>query len=216
MLEPFIMNHQYNMIKKQAGILQHTIKTVGDPQVVEAVRGSAESKVMEMFSDATEKQMKILERFSSLKLAEDFQQYLASLAPYLIEFPQLTEKQIRKQFSKNKKLKVPDLTTIDYHSLTYYSWLDISMNKLFIVYPYHGEIVGIEGKLTPANKKDVCCLCNGFGEVALVSAVSKARIGNSPDYYKAVGNYMCLSSEECNKRITSVANLERFIEKIIG
>lgn len=217
MVEPFIRNHQYNLIRKQTGILQQATRTVADPKVLEAVRYSAETKVLEGFPDITEPQREILERFADLKIVEDFQHYLSSLVPYLIEFPQVTEKEIKKRFPKNKKLMLPNFASFDHQHLTYMGWIDISTTKWFIVYPLKGQIVGIEGKYTLTNKKDVCSLCNGFGEVALVTAMSKSRPANaSPDYYKSVGNYMCMDSHECNKNITDVTSLERFIQSVLG
>lgn len=217
MVEPFITNHQYNFIKKQTGIVQHASNTVANPKVVEAVRYNAESKILEMFPDASDIQREMLGKISSLKVAEDFQRYLSSLAPYLVGFPLVTEKQLKKLFPKNKKLMIPDLSSIDYHHLTYLGWIDISTNKWFMVYSLKGEVVGVEGKYTITNKKDICSLCNGHGEVALVSAISKSRPANSsPDYYKAVGNYMCTDSHKCNKNITDVASLERFVQNVLG
>ncbi|RAP28442.1 hypothetical protein C2W64_04876 [Brevibacillus laterosporus] len=217
MVEPFIRNHQYNFIKKQTDILQNATLTVADLKVMEAVRYGSESKVIEEFPNATDIQKQLLEKISSLREAEDFQKYLCSLLPYLVEFPQVTEKQIKKLFPKNKKLKVPDLVTIDYHKVTYLGWINISSNKLFIVYHLKGKIVGIEGKYTIVNKKNICALCHGHGEVALFSAISKSRpVNASSDYYKAVGHYICINSHECNKRITDVTPLERFIEDVIG
>ncbi|MFM1655832.1 FusB/FusC family EF-G-binding protein [Brevibacillus sp. B_LB10_24] len=215
MIEPFIRNHQYNFIKKQADILQKA--TVSDPKVLEAVRYSAQAKVTDLFPDVTDSHRRLLESISSIKDAGDFQTYLRSLAPYLVEFPQVTEKQIKKRFPKNKKLKVPDLAAIDYHYVTYLGWIDAATNKLFIVYHLQGEVIGIEGKFTMANKKNTCALCHGHGEVALFSAVSKAKaVHSSPDYYKAIGNYICIDSQECNKRITDVTVLERFIQEVTG
>lgn len=217
MVEPFIKNHQYNFIKKQTDIVQHASRTVLDPKVIEAVKYSAESKIIQMFPKATDIQKQMLERISVLKITEEFQEYLSSLVPYLVEFPQVTEKQIKKRFPKNKKLKTPDLSMIDYHYLTYLGWIDTSTNKFFIVYNLQEEIFGVEAKYTPTNKKGICSLCNGHGEVALVSAISKSRPAkSSPDYYKAVGNYMCMNSHDCNKNITDVTNLERFIQNVIG
>ncbi|MEW9669007.1 FusB/FusC family EF-G-binding protein [Ammoniphilus sp. 3BR4] len=216
MVEPFIRNHQYNLIRKQAGILQQATRTVSDPKVLEAVRYSAESKVLEGFSEVTETQREILEKFSELKAAEDFQHYLSSLVPFLVEFPKVTEKEIKKLFAKNKKLTLPDLATLNYRHFTYIGWTDISTTKWFLVYHLRGQVVGVEGKYTLTNKKDICSLCNSFGEVALVSAMSKSRPANtSPDYYKSVGNYMCINSHACNKNITDTTSLERFIQSVI-
>ena len=50
----------------------------------------------------------------------------------------------------------------------------------------------------------------------MFSAVTKSKPANaSPDYYKAIGNYMCVNSETCNNHITDVTVLERFISDIV-
>ncbi|HJV46105.1 MAG TPA: FusB/FusC family EF-G-binding protein [Bacillota bacterium] len=217
MVEPFMRNHQYNLIKKQVGIVQRAFHTALDPKVLEAVRYSAEDKIIEAFATSTDREKQILQRISDLSEPEEFQQYLHSLEPYIVEFPNVTENQLKKLFPKNKKLKIPDLSTIEYRKLTYLGWLDISITKWFMVYRLNDQIIGIEGKYTPTNKKDVCSLCKGHGEVALVTAISKTRPANSsPDYYKAVGNYMCINSKQCNGNITDVSYLERFIQNVIG
>ncbi|MGZ9585684.1 FusB/FusC family EF-G-binding protein [Paenibacillus marinisediminis] len=217
MSAPFIRNHQYNLVKKQVGILQHACNTVSDRKVVESVRFSASSKIIEEFPDATELQRQSLEQISALKTDGDFRQYLLSLEPYLAEFAQVTDKQLKKLFPKSKKLKVPDLTAIDYRYVTYLGWTDIATNKLYIVYHLNGQLVGIEGRFTPVNRKSVCFLCNRHEEVALFSAITKSKPANaSPDYYKAIGNYMCVNSDACNKNITDIAPLEKFIHAVVG
>lgn len=211
-----IRNHQWNYIKKQIGNLQNACQTASDPKVVASVRYSVQSKIMELLSESPDIQQLLLDPIASLNTADDFREYLSSAEMHLAEFPQLTEKQIRKLFPKNKKLALPDLS-VDYRFVTYLGWVDISSTKLFIVYPLDGQVVGIEGKYTPTHKKSVCFLCNRHSETALFTAVSKARPAHaSPDYYKAVGNYMCLDSRECNKHITNVDALEKFIRSVIG
>lgn len=217
MSQPFIRNHQYNWIKKQADLLQRAIRTVSDPKVVEAVRYSAQTKLMDVFPDATELQKQMLEKLSTLQTTEEFQRYEQGLEPYLTEFAPVTEKRLQKLFPKNKKLKLPDLTAVDFRRITYLGWTDIATNKLFLVYDRNGQLVGIEGKFTPLNRSSGCFLCNRHGEAALFSAISKSRPANaSPDYYKAFGNYVCLDSDACNKNITDVAALESFISNIVG
>lgn len=217
MCEPFIRNHQYNFIKNQASLLQHALRTVADPKVLESVRYGTESKIVELFPSVTDIQKQMLERISALETADDFQKYLRAFEPYLLEFPQITAKQIQKLFPKNKKLKIPDLLMIDNRYVTYLSWIDISTNKLFMVYHVNGQFIGVEGRYTPTNKKSYCFLCNSYEELALFSAISKKRPANSsPDYYKAVGNYLCMNSHECNKNITGVSSLEKFIDTVIG
>ncbi|GIP34470.1 FusB/FusC family EF-G-binding protein [Paenibacillus sp. J2TS4] len=217
MVKPFIRNHQYNLIKKQAELLQHACNTISDPKMVEAVRYSAHAKIVEAFPHATELQKQALADISTLNTAGEFQHYLQSLEPYMMEFAQVTEKQLKKNFPKIKKLKVPDLTALDYRYVTYLGWTDIATNKMFLVYHLNGQLVGIEGRYTPTNKKSVCFVCNRHEEVALFSAISKSKPANaSPDYYKAIGNYLCVDSDICNKNITAVTALEKFVNKVMG
>jgi len=217
MTQPFIRNHQFNLIKKQTRLLHHACSTVSDPKVVDSVRASVQSRIAETFSDSASLQTLTIEKLSTLKTAEDFQNYLISLEPYLEAFEPVTDKQLRKLFPKIKKLTVPDLTEIDFRYVTYLGWTDIATNKLFIVYRRNGRLVGIEGRFTPANKKSTCFICNRVEDVALFSAITKSRPANaSPDYYKAIGNYMCVDSSVCNTNMTDVAALEKFVIAVAG
>jgi Elongation factor G-binding protein, N-terminal/FBP C-terminal treble-clef zinc-finger len=212
---PFIRNHQYNLIKKQVGQLQHACNNGADPKVIEAVEFNALCKISDSFPELTDLQKHTLEKFVGLRKTEEFQQYFFSLEPYLEAFSQVTGKQIQKLFPKNKKLKTPNLNVIDHHKISYLGWVDIATQKLFIVYHLNGQTVGIQGRYTPASK-GVCFLCNGIGDVALFSAITKYKPANaSPDYYKAIGNYMCVDSDECNKKITEVTVLEKFLHDVL-
>lgn len=154
---PFIRNHQYNFIKKQTDFLLKTLRTVADRRVLETVRYRSSLNVVEAFSTLSDSQQQLLQQISAFETAYDFQKYLSGLEPYLEPFPQITPKQIQKLFPKNKKLKVPDLSAIDFRYMTYLSWIDIATNKLFIVYPFEGQFIGIEGRMTPMNKKGIAC-----------------------------------------------------------
>ncbi|TXK85019.1 FusB/FusC family EF-G-binding protein [Paenibacillus sp. N3.4] len=213
MIQPFINNHQFNFIHKQVGLLKNSSN---DQKVMDAVRYSIETKVIQQFSQISDMNKQMLQKVSTLEKVDEFQDYLDQIESHLIEFPRVTESQLKKLFPKIKKLKLPELEVIDYQHLTYLGWIDISSNKFFIVYNYAGKMVGIEGKYTLTNKKGICALCNGHGEIALVTAMTKSRPANSPDYYKSVGNYMCIDSHKCNKNITDVTYLERFIQDVIG
>ncbi len=56
MCTPFIRNHQYNVIKKQAEFLQKTLRAVADRSVLETVRFSAVTNIVEAFPTLTEEQ----------------------------------------------------------------------------------------------------------------------------------------------------------------
>lgn len=215
-MQPFIRNHQYNLIKKQVGLLQNTCATVADPKIVESVRSNMQFKLTEAFPEASEAARGLVLRGAELGTAPEFQLYLASLESCRIAFEPGTEQQLKKLFPKIKKLKLPDLDTIDWKAISYLGWSDIAANKLFIVYPLDGRLVGIEGRFTPTNKKGTCFVCNRQTEVGLFTALTKSRpVNASPDYYKAIGNYMCADSEVCNGNITDPAPLEQFLSSLV-
>ncbi|MCM3782443.1 FusB/FusC family EF-G-binding protein [Neobacillus mesonae] len=207
---PFIRNHQYNVIKKQAGFVQNTLRTVADQSVLDTVRYRSVFNIIEAFSDLTEHQQQILKKLSILETAYDFQGYLNGLVPYLEPYPLITMKQVQKLFPKNKKLKVPDLQSIDFRLLTYLSWVDIALNRLFIVYPLEGRFVGIEGRITPTNKKGYCLFCNRHQELAFFSVKTKPA-NPSPDNIASIGHYVCMDNQKCNESITDTGSLEKFI-----
>ncbi len=97
--------------------------------------------------------------------------------------------------------------------LTYLSWNDVGTNKKYIVYSRNGQMVGIECKYFLLNKESLCSFCHRHGQVAFITTITKARKLNNPDYYKAIGNYVCFDSSTCNQHMTSVEVLESFLEK---
>lgn len=207
---PFIRNHQYNIIKKQAEFLQKTLRTVADRRVLETVRYRAAANIIEAFPGLTKDQQRMLEQISTFETAYDFQRYLSALEPYLEPYPPITLKQIQKLFPKNKKLKIPDLGSIDFRYVTYLSWVDIATNKLFIVYPFEGQFIGIEGRITPTHKKGYCLFCNRHQELAFLTV--KTKPANAlPDHYSSIGQYVCMENQGCNQSITDTASLEKFI-----
>lgn len=207
---PFIRNHQLNVIKKQTDFLQNTLRTVADRRVLETVRYTAAATAVNAFSELTAEQRQMLEQISSFESGYDFQRFLDSLEPLMVPYPDITLKQIQKLFPKTKKLRVPDLNTIDFRYVTYLSWVDIAANKLFIVYPYEGQFIGIEGRLIPTNKKGYCLFCNRHQELAFLS-VSTKPVHASQDNIASVGQYVCMDNHACNHSITSTEALEKFI-----
>lgn len=207
---PFIRNHQYNLIKKQTNQVLHALRTVSDQRVLETVRFRAAQSMIEAFPVLTHEQEQLLEQVSTLETANDFEKYLSDLVPYLEPYPPISPKQIQKLFPKHKKLKVPDLGLIDYRFVTYLSWIDIATNRLFLVYPFDGQFIGIEGRITPTNKKGYCLLCNRHQELAFFSVITKKGMA-SPDHYAAIGHYICMENHVCNKSLTKTEALEKFI-----
>ena len=214
MNEKFIKNEQYNFIKRQLDLIKDSYRKNTDPNVIKAVKELANVQILELFPFAAREQAEKLD-LSKWKTDAEFDQYLQELTKWLIPFPTLTEQQVKKMFPKAKKLKVPNLTSVDFEKMTYLSWSDISTNKKFIIYELNENLIGIECKYSILNKDNICSFCNRFGKVAFITTITKAKKSNNPDYYKAIGNYICLDSAECNKKITSTTYLSEFFEESI-
>lgn len=215
MTEKFIKNEQFNFIKNQIALIKDSRKKNVAPTVLAAVIDLANAKILDLFPHATREQQELLD-LSKLKTDAEYNQYIQHLSASVAPFPKITEQQLKKMFPKNKKLKLPDLSKIDHDQLTYLSWNDLSSNKKLIVYELDGKITGIECKFTPTSKDNICSFCNRFGQVAYISTITKAKKSKNPDYYKAIGNYICTDSSECNKKITNIDYLTAFLKESLG
>lgn len=205
-------------------MLLSAMQTSTDPKVVEAAKYSALTKAAEACPGLTGEQLKLVERLADLRSTEEFQAYASELADCTVKFPKLTESQVKGLFPKIKKMRLPDLAGMEGRSLTYLGWTDPSTNRLFLVCARTVEpgdnpskskcLTGIEGRFVSTNKKGVCAFCNRSGETALFTVVAKNKIAHLPDYYKAVGQYICLDSEVCNSRITDVEALDKLFRSV--
>ncbi|MEH7106500.1 FusB/FusC family EF-G-binding protein [Bacillus sp. JJ1764] len=215
MTEKFIKNEQLNFIKKQISLIKDSTKKNVPPTVLTAVIDIANAKILNLFPNTSLDQQEMLD-LSKLKTDQEYERYIQLLSDFLIPFPIITEQQLKKMFPKQKKLKLPDLSKIDHHQLTYLSWNDLRLNKKFIVYELDGKMVGIECNFTPATKKTYCSFCNCFGEVTYLSTVTKTKKAKNPDYYRSIGNLICADSSECNHKITEVEYVTSFLKDSLG
>lgn len=152
MTEAFIKNEQLNFIKKQISNIKESMNKSLPKTVLAAVMELAEAKIFELFPQATSDQQELLD-ISKWKTKDEYEQYIERLAKYVLPFPKITEQQLKKLFPKQKKLRLPDFATIDLHQLTYLSWTDGKSNRKFVIHELDGKLVGVEGKMTPTNKK---------------------------------------------------------------
>ncbi|MCM1990032.1 FusB/FusC family EF-G-binding protein [Oceanirhabdus seepicola] len=211
-MNEFIKKYQFNYINKKLIDLEKTFNECIDSQVKEASKSMIQNKIYNVFETISEEEKALLsiekiERFSQIK------SYLNKITPYVYGMPNVSQSQIRKLFKKEKKLKLPDIDNIEFSSLVYLGWRDIGKDKLYIVYYLNDKLVGMICRITKVASKgyNICALCNSFGksdEVAFVSVVCK-RSAN----YKSRGFYLCMDSEKCNERITSISKLEELINK---
>lgn len=212
MTEKFIKNEQFNFIRKQVAWIKDSTKQHLPPGVLASVYELSNEKISNCVTALTPEQKELMD-FSGLKTVEAYEQALEQLPNYLLSFPTISEQQLKKLFPKSKKLKLPDLSNIDLHRLTYLSWNDSRSNKKYILYELDSQLVGIECSFSPSTKKNICSICHCHGEVTHFSTITKAKKVNNPDYYKSIGNLICVNSTECNKNITDISYLEEFLRE---
>lgn len=211
-MEPFIRNHQYNVIKHQAALLQKQVHGIVDRDIESAVRAGAEAKVMDAFDELNAEQEALLSQISNLQTIEERMNFLKDLFPFRLSFPSVTQQDVKTLFSNTKKLKLPILKEIDFTSVTYLGWKDIGDSKQYMILYLDQKIVGVKGRYVISTKKGLCDMCKRYGDVAFVSFSKK---GSSTENDKAFGKFICYDSKECNQAIQNPGALEDFVRQFI-
>ncbi|REB07273.1 elongation factor G-binding protein [Sporosarcina sp. BI001-red] len=210
MTERFIKNEQFNYICKQVAFIKDSTKQHIPPGVLATVYDVSNEKIMNCVPDMSAEQKGILD-FSRLKTVEEYDLAIKKLDAYRMPFPTVTEQQLKKLFPKSKKLKLPDLSSVDLKCVTYLSWNDSRSNKKYLLYELDMQLVGIECSFSPSPRKNTCSICKCQSEVTYFTTKTKERHQNNPDYFRSIGNLICADSHECNKNITGVAYLETLL-----
>lgn len=213
-METFIKKYEYNFIKNCLSELNNTLRTCIDKKVITTNRDYINGKILSLFPNLSQEQKDLLD-ITHITDPLQIEKYLDTLDPYVYGMPTISTSQINKLFKKEKKLKLPSITDT---KKVYLGWIDESTKKLFLAYHLDGKPIGMSCRLPNAKSNNVnkCTFCNHVGkddEVAFVSPVCKSSSSDS-GAYRSIGFYMCLDSEKCNERITSVQNLEKILKNV--
>ena len=133
----------------------------------------------------------------------------------------VTRQQLKKNFKKSKKLKIPDgLENVNFQKLTYYSFVDLSSNVLYTIYNYAGNIKGIRWKITNIThgvlRKGFCDICNrerDASEIILVTA--KVKRPPKSVVYMSRGTYICKKYFDCNNDMNGIEGIEKLYSWIL-
>lgn len=212
-LIPFIYPFQANFVRKELNKLLQAVYFAGDYRVYQTTKDSLLFSINALFGQLTSEQSSLFTSITEIKGQRELNKFMATLRPYVIPFP-LDVDQIRQLFKKEKKFTIPNFTYLDLKTISYLGWRDIGTSQLYLVYPYLGKLTGIRARYVAGNatKSNVCSICNqGLqgSEIGLVAARTKSTM------YQSVGNYMCLDSDACNRRITSIHVVEDFFGKVM-
>ncbi|HCW72797.1 MAG TPA: elongation factor G-binding protein [Clostridiaceae bacterium] len=215
-MEPFIEKYRYNYIKKRLFEVNTAVTSCLDKNTVEASKAHNQERIYSLFPQLEPDQKEIL-RLEKITNSSDVEQYLKRLEPFVTGMTFPSDETALKVFRKEKKIRIPDSYAKELKRV-YLGWIDGGTNKLFIIYNLNGKPAGMACRLPQTRNRstNICSLCNHIGkddEVAFVSPVCKtAHLG--PDAYKSIGFYVCLDSEHCNDRITSVERLEELLRQV--
>lgn len=213
-MNPFIENHQYNFIIKQATNISRAAHSVNDKDVKNTFIYSALNKVLALFADLNEEQEALLKEIVILDSEIALEQYKEKLTAFCLPFTELTDAKIKKLFRKVKKLNYPDITEESTKNLTYFSWHDAGANQKFIIKEVDEKLVGVHGRFVPSSKKGICHFCNQHAEVGLLTVDIKLK-GDAMNY-RALGNYFCVDSTTCNHQITDPERIDAFLRETSG
>lgn len=205
MLQPFLYNHHLNVIREQIDVLLYNVSHLVDADVKAAVQHTIADKLLALFPTLSKEQHAFIDEIRYLDVSE-IEHFLERAQKVVIPFPELAQNEIEKLFRKSKKVKLPYSYP---RTITYLGWNDIQSKRKYLIYPYKGDLLGVEGSYTILNQRTTCYLCGRYGEVAHVSS----RVYDHEDYH-TVGHYMCVDSVLCNEYLKDTAPLEAFFEKV--
>lgn len=181
------------------------------PSVLKAVIDLANAKIAFLFPEATPARLSMLD-VSKLQTDEAYDRFIDELRPHVRSFPQVSEQQVKKMFPKQKKLRLPDEANLNMNRISYLSWNDLRSNRKYILCEKNHQLIGIECKASANTKRNICAFCNQLAEVSYCVTVTKAKQAKNPDYYKAIGTYICTDSASCNENMTNLDALMTFVE----
>lgn len=215
-MEAFIKKHEYNYIKKCLIDLSDAFIGCVDINVIEAIKGYIQDKILSIFSDLSVEEKEFLD-ISRITKPYHVDKYLDELNEYVYGMPVITNAQIGRLFKKEKKFKLPTQEEQNLKNV-YLGWIDESIRKLFIAYNMDGKLVGMACRISnqTSNNAHRCILCNHEGdasEVGFVSPICKTT-NTSEGAYRSIGFDICLNSKKCNEELVSIENLEKLLKDV--
>jgi hypothetical protein len=133
----------------------------------------------------------------------------------------ITRVQLKTLFKKSKKLRVPgELDDVELEGLTYYSWLDQSDSRMFVVYEFRDVPTGLKLEVVrpPAGalRLGFCEFCHKHrkqSDVFFVAAETKKRPKGIE--YRSRGTWMCSNYQACNTDMKNDTRIHEFFVQML-
>lgn len=107
-----------------------------------------------------------MKQIVTIQTKEQLENFIEKIKVYVTPFEKLTEKELKKLFPKDKKLKVPDLKNIDWTEISYLSWFDSGTNRKYIVYRNDNNIKSIRGIFSQSSKREYVLFVTSINQSA--------------------------------------------------
>lgn len=207
-----IQPYQFNFIRKQGHILLQAHLSVNDKQTIKTLQAIVLEKINNQFVENNAEIQPLLDDFLEAATSKPrLEQFLELLKEEVIPFDPPSKQQLTKLFKKTKKLKIPNWDTLDLRDYTFYSWNDSGKQQKFIIASIDGQLIGVQGTISPTTQKGICPICHETSEVSLF--MSKVKESGDGLYTKR-GNYICYDSDKCNHNIERTDELNDFIHNV--
>ncbi|CDQ18219.1 FBP C-terminal treble-clef zinc-finger [Halobacillus karajensis] len=209
-MQAFIRPEQFNLLRFQAFKLIRARSTSHDQNVIQAVTSLVKEKTMGEFRHCSEEELSLIKPLFQVREEEQVEEVLSQLKLYVIPF-RITEKEVKKLFPKTKKMKIPNLDTMDVRRRSYLTWRDPGAQKKYLVIMRNEKWIGIEGSFKKETQKGICTICNSYQSIGLFLVEIK---GKEKGTYKKKGNYICSDGEVCNHNLSSLDYLYDFVDRL--
>lgn len=209
-IQPFLSVANYHLIEQQMNKLLNAYNTTKDRNVLLAVKGLVETEI-EKNIQPSDVQLTVIEQLYKMTDRTQAELYLESLKPFVIPFKKVTTSNLKSLFKKEKKLKLPNIESIDFHHICYFTWNDASTHRKYIVVEQQGKFKVIKGQVEANTIKGICAICNHHSDVNLFTTTKK---GKAIDTFKKHSNYICSDSQSCNRNIADYKRVNDFFERI--
>lgn len=208
-VQPFLTVAQFHLIEQQLRKLTNAYATTKDKDVIAAVHGIIDSELTSKV-DLSQEQKVLIDNLFDVRDQSQAETYLNKVKKYVIPFREITEKQIKQLFKKEKKLKMPNIEQMDFHHICYVSWEDIGKHRKYIIVE-KDDFKAIQGIVSPDEIKGICAICNQHANVSLFTTTVK---GTGEGQFVKYSNYICTDVNTCNHHVTEQQRMIEFFERI--
>ena len=209
-IQPFLSVANYHLIEHQLNKIINAYNTTKDKNVILAVKGLVDTELSKNL-DFDPVQLNLINQLYNITDHTQSDVFLESLKLYVIPFKAVTASNLKSLLKKEKKLKLPNLESMDFQQICYLTWDDVSTHRKYVVLEQKGKLKAVKGNIDTKVIKGICAICNHHSDVSLFTTTVKGQV---VDTFKKHSNYICRDGESCNRNIADMQRITDFFERV--